>query len=274
MITNISVAKILGADFNNDKPYFLSPTGHTFPTSYKIYIIMDPPHMLKVFRGCLKNHKLYHKGSSVHWEYIKSLHEMQKKRNINLGNKLTDMHLKFEVKPMNVRLAAQTINHAVADGIDQLRIDGYEEFENSEKTTELIRMVKNCFDAMNFKLDISGAGNNFKIPMNQCTVPGIFALFKDAKALFKSIEIEEATTQTLRGEDGQKEKKTTWRRKLAIKSRNFTSFFGFAHNCTSFEGLYADYVMNGPLQQLHTFQFCQDHLETWFSSARSKCGKF
>lgn len=175
---------------------------------------------------------------------------------------------------MNVRLAAQTINHVVADGIDQLRIDGYEEFKNSEKTTELIRMVKNCFDVMNFKPNISGAGNNFKVAMNQCTVPGIFALFENAKALLKSIEIDEATTHNIVGKDGQKEKKTTWRRKLAIKSRNFTSFFGFIHNCTALKELYSEYVINGPLQELHTFQFSQDHLETWFSSARSKSGKF
>lgn len=79
LITNISVTKILSADFNSDRPYFPSPTSETIPTSYKIYVIMDPPHMLKVFRGCLKRNKLYHDGVSIHWEYIKNLHEMQKK---------------------------------------------------------------------------------------------------------------------------------------------------------------------------------------------------
>lgn len=112
-----------------------------------------------------------------------------------MGNKLTDMHLNYEVKSMNVRLAGQTINHAVADCIDQLRIDGYEEFAHSEKTTEIIRTVKNCFDAMNFKENISGAGNNFKIPMNQNTAASILALFKDAKAFFKRIEIDEGFTK-------------------------------------------------------------------------------
>lgn len=78
MIANIKVTKILGADFDNDKPYFPSPISKNIPASYKIYVIMDPPHMLKVMRGCLKNHKLFHNGISMHWQYIKNLHEMQK----------------------------------------------------------------------------------------------------------------------------------------------------------------------------------------------------
>lgn len=270
---NITATNILGADFDNDKPYFPSPTSNTFPVSYKIYVIMDPPHMLKLMRGCLKHHQLFHNGIPMHWEFIKNLHEMQKARNINLGNKLTDMHLNFEGRSMNVRLAGQTINHAVAAGIDQLRMDGYEEFKNSEKTTEILRIVKNCFDAMNFKPDISGASNNFKMPLNQCTASSIFALFKRSKAFFKSIEIDEPTSRKRVGEDGQKVKTTTWRRKLAIQSKNFTPFFGFTHNCTAFEGLYTDYVENGPLEALFTFQFCQDHLETWFASARSRSGE-
>lgn len=234
---------------------------------------MDPPHMLKLMRGCLKHHNLYHKGALMNWNYIKSLHEMQKTRNINLGNKLTDMHINFEARPMNVRLAGQTINHAVADGIDQLRIDGYEEFKNSEKTAEHLRIVKNCFDVMNFKPNISGAGNNFKIPMNQHNASKIFALFEQAKTYFESIEIDQATTRKVVGKDGKKEKKTTWCKKLAIQSRNFTPFFGFSSNCSAFQALYEDYVVNGELEELHTFWFCQDHLETWFSSVRSRSGE-
>lgn len=221
--------------------------------------------MLKLFRGCMKHHQLSHNGSPISWEFIKNLHEMQKTRNFNLGNKLTDMHLYFEAKPMNVRLAGQTINPAVADGIDQLRIDGYEEFRNSEKTTEVIRTVKNGFDVMNYKPNISGDGNNFKIPFNQCNAPRIFALFEEIRKLLKSIEIESV---------GKKNGQTYKKKNLAIKSKNFTSFFGFYHNCKSLEGLYEDYVVNGPLEELHTFQFSQDHLETWFSSVRSKCGRF
>lgn len=48
---------------------------------------------------------------------------------------------------------------------------------------------------------------------------------------------------------------------------------GFASNITALEGLYTDNVLNGPLEFLHTFQFSQDHLETWFSCVRRGLGK-
>lgn len=158
LIANISMVKELGADFDSDKPYFPSPTN----VEEKIYVIWDPPHMLKLARGCLHSHQLYHENVPLNWSYIKSLHEMQKTHNFNLGNKLTQMHLDFSARPMNVKLAAETMSHSVAQCIDQLREDDYQEFQNSEKTTEFIRHIKNTFNILNFKPNFSNIGRNFK----------------------------------------------------------------------------------------------------------------
>lgn len=49
-------------------------------------------------------------------------------------------------------------------------------------------------------------------------------------------------------------------------------FFGFLHNMTSTLGLYDDYIKNGPLEMFYTFQYSQDHLETYFSLVRSSLG--
>lgn len=128
---NISLVKILGADFKNNKPYFPSPTN----PSERIYVIFDPPHMLKLSRGCLKHHQLYYKGEPLDWKFIENLHKIQQGRNINLGNKLSTRHLDFHTNPMNVRIACETMSQSVADCIDLLRNDGYGEFEDSEATT-------------------------------------------------------------------------------------------------------------------------------------------
>lgn len=158
LIANISMVKELGADFDHDQPYFPSPTN----SEEKIYVIWDPPHMLKLARGCLKTHQLYHENIPLQWNFIESLHNIQKQRNFNLGNKLTQMHLDFHVRPMNVRIAAQTVSHSVAQCIDQLREDDYAEFQNSEKTTEFIRHIKNTFNILNFKSNMSKIGENFR----------------------------------------------------------------------------------------------------------------
>lgn len=104
--------------------------------------------------------------------------------------------------------------------------------------------------------------------MNTSTASEIFAYASEAKAFFKSIEIDEKRTRKLK--DGTTE--TYYVRKLAIKSSKFTPFFGFVNNLIALEGLYTDFVLNGPLDEFHTFMFSQDHLETWFSAVRSSLG--
>lgn len=54
LIANVTVAEILGASFNEKKTYFHSPT---YPEQH-IYIIFDPPHMLKLIRKHFSNGKL------------------------------------------------------------------------------------------------------------------------------------------------------------------------------------------------------------------------
>lgn len=257
---NIKMAKKLGADFENEKPYFPSPTN----PNDKIYVILDPAHMIKLFRGCLYHHKLYSAGKPMHWEYISRLYELQRKRNFNLGNKLTAMHIDYKAKPMDVRIACETLSHSTANGIDICRNDGYTGFEDSETTTEFIRHVKNSFNILNYKPGTKTNGKNFKKPLNPDTVDEIFEYCAKAKEFFKSIEIDVISKS--------KKKKQCIVRKSVLLSQSFTPFFGLVHNMTAIEGLYRDHVLNGPLDELHLFQMSQDHLETFFAAIRIGLG--
>lgn len=266
---NIAVTKALGADFANNKPYFLSPTN----PSDKIYCIWDNPHMIKLARGCLKHNQLYYQGIPLNWNFIVKLHELQQQRNINLGNKLTDIHINFHLKPMHVRTACETLSNDVADGIDQLRCDDYDDFNASEPTTKYLRICKNVFHILNYKVGHEEAGMGFKKPLNPSTANEIFQYFAEAKNFFEALEIDEKHTRNV-VQDGVIETITTTIRKLAIKSQNGTPFFGYFYNMIAIEQMYTDFVLNGPLDELITFMFCQDHLETWFATVRSKLGKF
>ena len=53
-----------------------------------------------------------------------------------------------------------------------------------------------------------------------------------------------------------------------IASSVYRVFFGFYMDLISLEGIYNDFVLNGPLEEFYPFQFCQDHLETFFSLIR------
>lgn len=107
-----------------------------------------------------------------------------------------------------------------------------------------------------------------RIPLNTSTANEIFSFAKEAKAFLESVEIDEKHTRKL--PDGTTE--TYYIRKLAIKSSKFTPFFGFVNNLNALEGIYKDFVLNGPLDEFYTFMFSQDHLETWFSAVRSGLG--
>lgn len=58
---NIATAKLLGADFKNEKPFFPRPSN----PEERIYIILDPPHMLKLVRRCFASSKLCHDGDRL-----------------------------------------------------------------------------------------------------------------------------------------------------------------------------------------------------------------
>lgn len=254
-ITNIACVKLLGVNFKKDQPFFKSPTS----PHYNIYFLLDAPHMLKLARGCFGTHKLYYKDKPISWSYVKELHDMQKIRNFNLGNKLTNLHIDYHLKPMNVRLAAEVMSNSTANGIDTLREDKYEKFQNSYETTEFIRHVNNVFDIGNVRANCPNSG--YKQPICESNSEELFKYFQKAKEYFMSIEIDEENSQS---------KKVM--RKLAIQSRSMTPFLGMVHNLTALQGLFNDYVVSGQFKEIYSFKFSQDHLETWFSCVRRGLG--
>lgn len=254
-ITNISCVKYLGVKFEKDEPFFKSPT----TPFYNIYFLLDAPHMLKLARGCFAKHHLYYKEKPISWDYVKDLHNLQKSRNFNLGNKLSNLHIDWHLKPMNVALAAEVMSNSTAHCIDQLREDNYEAFQNSYETSEFIIHVNNVFDICNVKANRPPSG--YKQPICESNADSLFQYFQKAKEYFMSVEIDE-----------ENPKSKTVRRKLAIQSRSKTPFLGMVHNLTALQGLYNEYVKNGQYTEIYSFKFCQDHLETWFSCIRRGLG--
>lgn len=85
LAANVTTAESLGAKFNEGKPYFQSPS---YPEQ-KIYIILDPPHMLKLVRKQFSSNMIHHQDQLVNWGLLIKLVEKQTKDNFNLCNKLT-----------------------------------------------------------------------------------------------------------------------------------------------------------------------------------------
>lgn len=252
---NIVVAELLGAKFDQDKTYFHS----TKYPEQKIYIIFDPPHMLKLVRKHFASGNLYSTNGQLDWNLIRILAEKQGSENFNLCNKLTMRHIKWHERPMNVRLAAQTISNSVADVLEQLQKDNYEEFKNAGATTEFLRNFNNIFDVMNCS-ESTHPATEYKQPISEETEYFIFQFLETMRTYIQNLEIEVQT-------------KNCSCRKSILRSRAQMGFFGFNVDIISLKGIYNDFVKMGPLEFFYPMQFSQDHIETFFSLIRNCLGR-
>lgn len=251
-ISNISAAKILGADYKADKPYFENP----FDDKKVIYQILDPPHMIKLARNCLGNKETIFdsEDKEIKWVFFENLVTLQISENINFGNKLTKSHLEYTKRKMNVRLATETLSNSSASSIEYLdRVKKLEKFQNSESTVEYFRCCNNMLDIMNTKKN--HCNEQYRRPISETTVDEFAAYFDNAKNYIKGLQLMVGN-----------------QKKSILKTKSFTPFFGFYHNMSSFMGIYHDYVKPNGINEFYTFDVSQDHLESFFGCIRRMGG--
>lgn len=167
---------------------------------------------------------------------------------------------------MCVKYAAQTISSGVADALEQLSNDGYDEFDGCDKTVKFIRLQDSIFDVMNYG-EGKKTNERFKQPLCVETIDSVEELFQEGKEFYQQMTGHIAI-RTKKPEPAEKE----YRQVPVFPSKSFMGFFGFFHNMASTIGLYNDLVRNGPLERFYTFQYSQDHIETFFSLMRSAQG--
>lgn len=246
LAANITSYESLGVNFIEGKPYMKSPTY----VNQKIYIIFDPSHMLKLVRKHFSKNKIHHRNNLVNWKLLEALGEKQSTSNFNLCNKLTKLHINWYQKPMNTKLAAETISMSVANTITQLRKDGYAGFENGETTETFLHYFNNAFDILNFGAN-KESDEKFKQKLSPDTAEKIFAFAASFKDYISQLRFQSKTNSV-----------------PVLISSSGKGFFGFYVNFLSLQGIYDDFVINGPLEEFYTFQFSQDHIETFFSLIR------
>lgn len=243
------MCRLLGADFNCGKAYIFDPE----QTTRKIYIILDPPHMLKLARNCVGSRNLIDgAGGLIEWKYIQMVYEAQKSLACNLGNKLSKTHMEWERKKMSVKLAAETLSNSVADSLEFMKQE-CEAFKDVDATVKFIRIINDIFDIMNSTNNKKATG--FKRSISKSTYQVLFKKFEDAIAYLKGLRVE--------GEA-----------KSIFSSTVHTPFVGFYNNMVNFMGVFRDYVETDKIDVLITHRFCQDLLESFFGSIRSMGGNF
>lgn len=244
--TNMSMCHALGADFNGDA-HIPDP----FNENRRIYIFLDPPHMLKLARNCVASRNLIDgKGRKIEWRYFQLLYEAQKNLSWNLGNKLTKAHMQWDKKKMNVQLAGETLSSSVAASMEFLKQES-EEFHDVDGTVNYTRIINDIFDVMNSTGRDGVTG--FKRPITLETHRELFNRFEEAIDYIKDLRVE-GESHTI------------------FSSISKTPFVGFFNNMKNFMKLFRDYVQTDKTKMLVTHRFSQDHIETLFGCIRSMGG--
>ena len=130
-----------------DKPYF-SYSGK------KVYVIYDPPHLIKNVRNNLKKTGFLHEGNPISWEYIVKFYMFDKEGDIRMAPKLTDEHIDIPMfSKMKVNLAVQVLSHSVAAGISTLQRLGHlpKEAKFTGEFVEHMDQLFNCFNSSNLR---------------------------------------------------------------------------------------------------------------------------
>lgn len=131
-----------------------------------------------------------------------------------------------------------------------MRKDGYQQFKDAETTENYLRFFNNAFDILNFAVNKESDGK-YKQKVCEATAGDIFKFAGHFKEFISQLKYQYKTKSI----------------PILISSAE-TGFFGFYVDFISLEGIYEDFVLNGPLEEFYPFQFSQDHLETFFSLIR------
>ena len=252
---NLRTFEILGCNFNGSYDEMTTSIIHP-TTGEEVFIILDPCHMLKLARNALAHLGTIvdAEGNAIRWQHIEELQKLQELEGLNLGNKLSSNHLKFQKHKMNVRLAAQTLSSSVANAIEFLdKSTKLPSFCNSHGTVKFIHTIDRLFDILNSRNPIA---KGFKTPLRPKNKDTWEEILMSTASYLLSLK-----TNTPEGQ-------------LISTSQRKTFVIGFVACIKSTISMATQMFSSptNPFKYLLTYKFSQDHIELLFSCIRSRGG--
>lgn len=241
--TNIGALKLLGCELP-EKPFFKLPS-----IEHNICVTLDTCHMVKLCRNTLaEKESIESEDGLVKFKYIESLNRLQKSEGYKLANKLSDKHINFGNKKMDVSVAAQTISSGVADALEFLSKTSNPDFAGCEATVKFIRLIDRLFDLLNSR---DPWGKHFKQPIKLTNKKFNAKFLFEAYEYLSKLKVEGISL---------------------LKHARKTFVLGFMTNIKSNLILQERLLKTYGFKYILTYKFSQDHLELFFSCIRSMGG--
>lgn len=253
LAANARMCEMLGASFEgeNMKTYFIEPQ-----SLKKVFIIFDPSHAIKLVRNSLASRKVLFdiNNKEIKWSFYEKLLEVGKKNDFGLTHKLTNDHINFSKRKMNVRYAVQTLSNSTADSMQFLMDRNVEGFADACPTIVFIKNFNDIFDVMNAQEINHNQSNPFKSTINFHNKTEIFSLMLKVNEYVRGLKC-----RTQKGDI------------IPILESNIkTGFRGFVINIKSVIGMYNDYVEeHNYMLMIATYRLSQDFLEMLFHRIRA-----
>ncbi len=222
----------------------------------KVYLFLDTPHMLKLFRNTLGEMGIIVPGfpNPATWSEFKMLYEcIQEEGGIRLGNTITINHVHYTRHKMKVKYAAQILSRSTGNFLTFLRVDnGDIRFANSAATTYICHRVDEGFDILNSR---NREAKGIKAPITKKNLEEKKDALNDFGDFLKSLKLASGT--------------------LISKSPRKTCIIGFCPTIMSTIGLAMEMLTReeNPYEVFYTYFCQQDFLEHFFSRVRQRCGE-
>lgn len=207
----------------------------------KVFVIYDPPHLLKNIRNNFKKHGFVIEGKSVKWDHISQFYYADCKLKSRFAPKLKERHINLPpFSAMRVRLAAQVLSHSVYAGMTTM--------------IEFGRLPEECQITADFVKHFDSLFNCFNCRKPKSTIP-----FQHAMTI--NSNHKEFLMEML-----------DWLPKVQPKSSRLPCLEGWQLSIRSLLGLFEELHEKHEVKYLLTGRLNQDCLENLFSVIRGKGG--
>ena len=168
----------------------------------KVYFMYDPPHLLKSVRNNLQTHDFEINGKLVKWDYIKQYYLNEKRRGntgLRASHKLTDKHINLPpFSKMSVSLAAQTLSHSVAAGIN-MSVATKTLPPEAAYTAEFCERMDQLFDSVNSRKKKTPDFRSKPLKAGVTSSSGHMKFWKESLQWIRSWRIDSQSIQCVKG---------------------------------------------------------------------------
>jgi hypothetical protein len=227
------------------QPFFMHPECN----AWKVYILFDAAHMLKLMRNTLAEKGIFcdKDGKQIRWQHIVDLQNLQDAEGLKAANRLKRSHVEWYTQKMKVSLAAQTFSRSVASSLEFVSRDlKLPKFADCDATVQFIRVMDQLFDTLNSKYPWA---REFKSVMRPSNEQFWRPFLQQAAEYLVNLKLQGRPLH---------------------ETQRKTTVIGFLATIASVQGLYDDFVATNHLKYLATYRLSQDHIELTFNVVRSR----